>query len=303
LLDDESIGPPDKLRLICLYLLYRDGLLQGDISKLLAHSQLPPQDGEVLENLDFLGARVKKPLRDQKPPQQPLFPPKQAPPMGQEEIAISRYAPALKTMLEMHVKGTLDQHVFAYTKPHIDAPPEGVPGVDLSGQASLRGAKPTWARSKLNSVEPKQRILVFVAGGATFAEARACYEVSRASSRDVFLMTTHMQSPALFLRQVGDLTIERRQLRLPADGPKQQAPQHLFEPEPLPKPLPTVSGPVKPPTASMAAMSMNANPRPSNGAPQSLSQPSKEQKKPESKKKDKEKDGEKKKKHFFSSRH
>src|SRR5436190_23444499 len=74
LLDDDCIGPPDRLRLIMLYLLYRDGLLAGDIKKLLAHAQLPLQDGEAIYNLDLLGVRVQKPLKDIKPPPQPLFP-------------------------------------------------------------------------------------------------------------------------------------------------------------------------------------------------------------------------------------
>src|SRR5699024_9245300 len=44
LLDNESVTHPDRLRLLLLYVMYRGGLLPGDIRKLMAHAQLPPQD-------------------------------------------------------------------------------------------------------------------------------------------------------------------------------------------------------------------------------------------------------------------
>jgi syntaxin-binding protein 1 len=40
MLDEEDITPPDRLRLLILYILYRDGILQADLQKLLAHAQL-----------------------------------------------------------------------------------------------------------------------------------------------------------------------------------------------------------------------------------------------------------------------
>ena len=41
LLDDESIGSADRLRLVMMYIIYRDGLIKEDIERLLAHSSLP----------------------------------------------------------------------------------------------------------------------------------------------------------------------------------------------------------------------------------------------------------------------
>ncbi|KAI9800323.1 MAG: vacuolar sorting protein VPS33/slp1 [Piccolia ochrophora] len=311
LLDDESVVPPDRLRLILLYLLYRDGLLVADTQRLLAHAQLPPQDMEVALNLDLLGAHVQKPLQDKRAPPQPLFARKQRQAGPGEEYALSRYAPAVKSMLEEHIKGTLSQSDFPFTKPQLDAPPDGSGGIDQISQSSLRSAKPTWAKSRLASVEPRQRIIVFVAGGATYSESRACYEVSQASSRDVFLATTHMQTPSLFVRQVGDLSVDRRRLGIPADRPKPKAPQHLFETE-APSPALAASAPKQssqPPTGAMGDLSLNPNggrPMPNGRAdnhplPQPPSQgPSSSGRKLE--KYGKEKDEKKKKHHFFSSK-
>ncbi len=308
MLDDENINSSDRLRLITLYLLYRNGLLPADTQKLLAHAQLPPQDGEVIHNLDFLGARVQKPLKDTKSTATPLFPKKQAPSTVSEEYALSRFDPAVRSMLEDHIRGTLDQAVFPFRRPHLDAP-DGLAGQGTVSQASLRSAKPTWAKSKLSSVEPRQRIIVFIAGGATYAESRACYEVSRATSRDIFLATSHMVTPTLFLRQVGDLSVDKRKLDIPAERPKPKAPAHLFERDEPPKPPATSQKPAVPskspvpPTAEMQAM--NVKPNDSDGKQRTNGAAVPPTSSPGSGKLKKEKDkdpGKKKKHHFFSSK-
>lgn len=304
-LDEDSIIRPDRLRLIALYLLYKDGLLPADLMKLLAHAQLPPQDGEVINNFDLLGARIARPLKDNKPSPPPLFPRKPAPPANAEEYALSRFTTALQNLLEDHVHGVLDQTIFPYTKPHLDATEPSAQ--DSVSAASLRSAKPTWAKSRLSSVEPRQRIIVFMAGGATYSESRACYEVSRQTSRDVFLITSHMLNPGLFVRQVGDLSVDKRRLGIPAELPKPKAPAHLFERDEPPKPTPSslakpgLPKTPAPPTAGLGAMTLNsgggaAAGRPQNGQGSHLAAQDsggKLSKDPEKKKK---------KHHFFSSK-
>lgn len=306
-LDEDAVTPADRLRLIALYVLYRDGILPADLEKLLAHAQLPPQDGGVIQNLDLLGARISRALKEKRDPPPPLFPRNTAPPPNAEEYALSRYDPVLKEVLEEHVHGRLPQDIFPYTKMQPDDPSMQ----DNTPAASLRSAKPTWAKSRLSSVEPRQRIIVFMAGGATYSEARACYEVSQKTTRDVFLVTSHMMNPGLYLRQVGDLGQPRRALRLPVDGPQPKAPAHLFEkpepPKPAPppagaKPMPNIPGGLPsrpgggghaPPTAGLAAMTLNSgrtqgqSPAPSSSGKLT---------------KDHEKDKKKKKHHFFGSK-
>lgn len=314
LLDEDEVSFPDRLRLITEYLLYRNGLLPSDIQKLLAHARLPTRDGEVIHNLDLLGAHVSRTLKDTRPVTQPLLGRKQPPAAGDEESGLSRFEPVIKTVLEEHVRGTLDQSVFPFTKPHLDAA-EGLMGQDNVSHTSLRSAKPTWARTRPSTVEPKQRIIVFMAGGATYSESRACYEVSNSSNKDIFLASSHMLTPSLYLRQVGDLSVDKRRLDLPAERPKPKAPDHLFEREAPPEP----QGPPiqsfnlgqrqQPPAAGMAAVNLGPIQASANGslngvvrtAPQPPTAPPPSNDKPA--KKDKEKDAEKKRKHhFFSSK-
>ncbi|KAL3493255.1 Sec1-like protein [Aspergillus germanicus] len=262
LLDDDAITSTDRLRLLLLYIIYRHGLLPGDIRKLMAHGQLPPQDGQVISNLDLLGTRVDKPLKDEKPPVQPLFTRKPPVLSDSDEVSLSRYELNVKMMLEDLIRGTLDPSTFPPTRPQTDA--EGAASQqDAMAQASLRSAKPTWARTRTTGEQPRQRIIVFMCGGATYGEARACYEISEAHRKDVFLATSHMITPSLFLRQVSDLSADKRQLDIPAERPKPTAPAHLFErdppPQPAPQKAPAPAPSPAPPTASMGAMSLGSN--------------------------------------------
>jgi len=152
----------------------------------------------------------------------------------------------------------LDQSIFPYTKPQLDT--NELVDQDNISHASLRSAKPTWAKTRGTNTEARQRVIVCMAGGATYSESRACYEASRETNKDVYLLTSHMLTPSLFLRQVGDLSIDKRRLTLPAEQPKPKAPAHLFEAEaPPPQASFQPSQAVDPPTAGVAKLGVAAS--------------------------------------------
>ncbi|KAJ5946293.1 hypothetical protein N7454_003132 [Penicillium verhagenii] len=240
LLDDDQVSHTDRLRLIMLYIMYRNGLLGGDIRKLMAHSDLPGRNGDAIANLDT------------------TFIQSVCPGSRGEEISLSRYELGIKQMLEEQIRGSLDPATFPFTRPHTDTDGSMAAQDMLSQQTSLRSAKPTWARTR-SVDQPRQRIIVFMAGGATYSESRACYEVSQAYNRDVFLATTHMLNPTLFIRQVGDLTVDKRRLDIPAERPKPTAPAHLFEREAPPAPAAQVQNKKPISTASSPASAHGTN--------------------------------------------
>ncbi|KAK4454307.1 Sec1 family protein [Podospora aff. communis PSN243] len=263
LLDDESVTKEDRLRLIAVYVLYRDGVIQEDIKRLLAHASLPPSELEGLENLALLGAQVIRPLKGFRQPPEPVFPRNTKPTAQDEEYSLSRFEPAVKQMLEHLCAGTLDQTIFPYTPK--TAPTD--PSEDLVVNTSLRSAAPRWASANRRQVDNRQRIIVFVAGGATYSEARACYDVSERLNRDVFMVSSHMQNPNFYLRQVRDLSADRRRLGLPMDRPKPRAPAHLYE---RPAPPPTqmqrpMGGQQPPPMGGGMSGGMGGAPRPAPG--------------------------------------
>jgi len=268
LLDDEEVTKEDRLRLICLYVLYRDGLIPEDINRLLAHSGLPSSEFGAIENLALLGAQPTRPLKGLRQTPPPLFPANTKNAAQSDEYALSRYEPAVKHMLEGVCNGTLDRVAFPSVGPSEDL------NEDQVVQTSLRSAAPRWASANRRQIENRQRIIVFVAGGATYSEARACYEVSQTHNRDVFLATSHMLKPSFFLRQVKDLSTGRGRLDLPIDRPKPRPPAHLRErPAPTPAqqrpggPPPMGAGPggsrppanVRPPTKALGAMTLSSS--------------------------------------------
>ncbi|KAB5532609.1 Sec1-like protein [Coniochaeta sp. 2T2.1] len=287
LLDDEAISHSDRLRLIMTYALYRGGFIQEDVRRLLAHASLPPADGEVIQNLELLGGHTIKALKEPRNPPTPVFPLDKRASVVDEENALSRFEPTMKRLLDDLGRGALDQSVFPYVKPPMD------PNEDAAAaQGSLRTAAPRWAGAGRRVVENRQRIIVFVAGGATYSESRACYEISGSKGKDVFLATSHMLTPSLFLRQVRDLSVDKRRLDLPQERPKPKPPAHLFErPAPPPSMAPPPGagglpgqqrkplaggggggippGPRPPPTAAMGNMNLG----PANGGTSASSKP------------------------------
>ncbi|KAK4227843.1 protein transport protein sec1 [Podospora fimiseda] len=239
LLDDPQVTPSDRLRLIAIYSLFRDGMIAEDILRLLWHAKLPSAEQVVIENLELLGARPLKGLKETRQPIPPLFPPKIE--ENGNINSLSRFEPAVKHMLESLCGGSLDQTVFPYHEKDVPASDEAE---GLHTQGSLRAGAPRWASANRRQVENRQRIIVFVAGGATYSESRACYEVSEKYNRDVYLVTSHTVSPAKYLADLRLLNADRRKLDLPQDKPPPKAPAHLFE---RPAPPPQQQRPQAPP--------------------------------------------------------
>ncbi|KAF3923969.1 hypothetical protein ABW21_db0201044 [Orbilia brochopaga] len=214
-----------------LYLLWRDGLIPLDIEKLFHHAKITSPLKSALYNLDLIGVRVLKQLKEPNRPGYKYPPPAAKLSPVPDGMELSRYVPAIKTMLDDHMKGTLEFDTYPFTDPTAAAEAAAQAGP----QASLRTAKPTWTKQRTGGGEPKQRLIVFVAGGATYSEARSCYEFANTSGRDVYLGSSHMVSPNEWLEQLASGREDRVLLSLEADQPPPKTPSHLFDPDPEPK--------------------------------------------------------------------
>lgn len=73
---------------------------------------------------------------------------------------------------------------------------------------------------------------MFIVGGATYSEARSCYEVSKKWNRDVILGSTDMITPQSFISELARTREPRRNLNLSMDQvrsippPQPAPPQH-----------------------------------------------------------------------------
>ncbi|KDE02370.1 hypothetical protein MVLG_07072 [Microbotryum lychnidis-dioicae p1A1 Lamole] len=203
LLDDRSVSSTDKLRIIALYIMHRDGVPEGDRRRLYQHARLALHEMDAVDNLSQMGINVSK---DSGKKRKALF--KQRP--EEDSYDISRFQPALKYMLEEHIAGSLDQTTFPYVR---DAPPSGGPSSSRAASVaptqagSLRSARPQWTatRGRRTIAELRQRVVVFVAGGMTFSEVRAVYKLSESANKDIIIGSTSTITPEQFVSDLSNL--------------------------------------------------------------------------------------------------
>ena len=110
------------MRMIMLYILFKDGILEEDLQLLLRHAGLDSRAHELpLQNLDLLGPfRVTKSFPEHKSASKSRKRPKQTN-SEEDSYELSRFVPPIKQVLEDLVNGTLDAQNWAFT---IDQPPE-----------------------------------------------------------------------------------------------------------------------------------------------------------------------------------
>ncbi|CAG8563814.1 2015_t:CDS:10 [Ambispora gerdemannii] len=197
LLDDPVVSSYDKIRMLLLYILYKNGILEEDRRKLLAHSGISLEENDALNNTGLLGVKlIKSPLGGDKGKKN-----KQKPHNEDNHYDLSRYTPNLKSILESHINNTIDSQAYPYTK---DPSAE----VDAGGKAvsaqpvSLRSAKPAWYKKGQSTESRASRIIVFVAGGVTYSEIRSAYELSEKHNRDVIIGSTHTITPKKFINDL-----------------------------------------------------------------------------------------------------
>ncbi|CAG8566658.1 2719_t:CDS:10 [Funneliformis caledonium] len=198
LLDNPVVSSLNKTRMLMLYIMYKNGILEEDRRKLLEHARITLEENDAINNLLLFGIkliRVQSSLKKNKKYRQK--------PSDDIQYEISRYIPKLKLLLESHINGTIDHTAYPYTKdPTGD--PDGLKGTQ-QGPVSLRSARAGWYK-KGQAVENRVgRIIVFVAGGVTYSELRSSYEVSAKLCRDVVIGSTHIITPNKFIDDLKQL--------------------------------------------------------------------------------------------------
>jgi Sec1 family len=121
------------MRMLMLYILFKEGILEEDLQILLRHAGLDSRSYELpLRNLDLLGPfRITKSFAEHKSASKSRKRPKVSS-SDEESYELSRFVPPIKTVLEDLINGTLDAQTWASTT---DQPPETQP---TGQQGSLR---------------------------------------------------------------------------------------------------------------------------------------------------------------------
>ncbi|KAF7365513.1 hypothetical protein MVEN_00424400 [Mycena venus] len=214
LLDSREVINANKVRIVALYIQFRDGVPDEDRRRLYQHARLSIPEQEAVNSLVYMGLRISRGPGDKD--KKKLFAQKKAK-NGEEEYELSRYKPVLRSVLEEHVAEKLDKTLFPYVRDEPSAATAPTPSLrSATGlrtatpvqATSLRSQKPSWHKaarpggSAMDSTRP--RLLVFVAGGMTYSEIREAYQLSTSLNRDIYIGSSHTITPRDF---INDLTV------------------------------------------------------------------------------------------------
>ncbi|XP_045125640.1 protein ROP-like isoform X1 [Portunus trituberculatus] len=190
---DANVENQDKLRVILLYILAKNGVSNENLEKLLQHAQIPATEKDTINNMAHLGINViveggnrsRKPYQVQRKER-----------ITEQTYQMSRWTPVIKDVMEDIIDNKLEEKHFPFLAGRSAAMPKTAPtSVRYTGN---------WHKDKVKNMP---RLLVFVVGGITYSEMRSAYEVTKAVKNwEVVLGSTHILTPKDFLSDLRDLS-------------------------------------------------------------------------------------------------
>ena len=196
ILFNQSFSVEDKIRVVLLLILCKNGISEENLNRLLQHANIPQQDKCIITNLSQLGVTITTDGGRTKKTYQ--MPRKQR--ITEQTYQMSRWTPIIKDIMEDAIEDKLDVKHFPYL---------------LGRQAPTGLGRPTptsqryghWHKEK-NALNVKQvpRLIVFVVGGMTYSEMRCAYEVTNEYKNwEVIIASDHIITPIQFLKDCRSL--------------------------------------------------------------------------------------------------
>merc|ERR550534_1923457 len=193
---DGSVTTHDKLRIILLYIIVKNGISEENINKLIQHAQIPPEEKCIITNMMNLGVNI---ITDQarskshnKPARKDRF--------SEQRYKMSRWTPYLKDVIEDAIEDKLDARHFPYHSGR------AATSLQLQTTSARYGNWHNRAQGGAATQRNVPRLVIFVIGGITYSEMRVCYEVTKVNPKwDVVVGSTHLLTPEGFLADLRDL--------------------------------------------------------------------------------------------------
>ncbi|CAH0559036.1 unnamed protein product [Brassicogethes aeneus] len=194
LLDPKITNEYDKMRIIALYAMIKNGITDENLSKLATHAQI--KDKQTIANLQFLGVNVINDGGNRKKPYS--VPRKER--ITEQTYQMSRWTPVIKDIMEDAIEDKLDQKHFPFLAGRAQTSAYHAPTSARYGH---------WHKDKAQqTVKNVPRIIVFIVGGMSFSEIRCAYEVTNAQKNwEVIIGSSNILTPQSFLKDLNTLTV------------------------------------------------------------------------------------------------
>ncbi|XP_012646212.1 syntaxin-binding protein 2 [Microcebus murinus] len=199
---DAAVPAYDKIRVLLLYIILRNGVSEENLAKLIQHANVQAHSS-LIRNLEQLGGTVTNPggsgtssRLERRERTEPTY-------------QLSRWTPVIKDVMEDAVEDRLDRKLWPFVSDPAPTP---------SSQAAVSARFGHWHKNKAG-VEARAgpRLIVYVVGGVAMSEMRAAYEVTRATEGkwEVLIGSSHILTPTRFLSDLKTLDQKLEDIALP----------------------------------------------------------------------------------------
>jgi syntaxin-binding protein 1 len=194
LLLDTVIAIEDKLRIIMLYILHKNGITEENLDKLLSHALIPTDKKNIIANMQHLNLQI---IQDQSRAGRRKNIPQPRKDRTEPTYTNSRWTPYVKDIMEDVIDEKLDPRQF----PAIGG--QRNIGTNYSAQSS-REFGGWMTQNRKGAVRSGPRLIIFILGGVSYSELRCAYEVTQTNSKkwEVFIGSDHIATPKIFLRDL-----------------------------------------------------------------------------------------------------
>ncbi|XP_032691224.1 protein ROP isoform X1 [Odontomachus brunneus] len=192
---DQTVNHLDKLRIIALYVISKNGITDENLNRLVHHAQVSVDDKQTIVNMANLGINVVVDGNRKK-----LYTVQRKERITEQTYQMSRWTPIIKDVMEDSIEDKLDSKHFPF----------------LAGRAASSGYHaPTsaryghWHKDKgQQTIKNVPRLIVFIVGGVCFSEIRCAYEVTNALKNwEVIIGSSHIITPKSFMNDLSKVHV------------------------------------------------------------------------------------------------
>ncbi|CAI4232655.1 unnamed protein product [Auanema sp. JU1783] len=202
LLIDPAVRTEDRLRLIILYILSKNGITDENLNKLMQHANISMADKDTITNAGLLGLNITTDQGKKK-----VWTPTRKERPHEQVYQSSRWVPLLKDIMEDAIDDKLDTKHFPFLagRQVNQQYRQGVPSSARYGQWHKE-------RGQQSSHRSGPRLIIYVVGGLTYSEMRTAFEVTQAKKPwEVIIGSDQIITPDKFLTNLRDLNKPKEQ--------------------------------------------------------------------------------------------